>query len=431
MTVATDQTGAMAYPPQPLPEQFCNLGRLVDSLAARDLDGIVVTSPYNTFYLSGFKGIAHKSDEPRPYAVILSRHQPDHPVLVVADYYVSSLLDQPTWIKDVRSFRAVMLPLDLPPRECDLDRFLPQPGLNIDWVKNARGHYADTIGAACRQALADLGLASGRVAFDDLRFGHLLAMDSVTITDGYDPMMYARCVKTPAEIELLRRATRLNEQAICTTIGQWQRGMTWREFNHAYHRTVIDLGGFVRDPGAMVWGHPCGGDRAVTLQTALEDFVVEPGLHIMFDCHGTLDLYCWDGGKTWVVDGEAAGDARRYAEATAEASAAVLEAMRPGVRISELQRIGRSVYSKVGVPDADAVLIFFHGLGLSHMDLEQHTSDGEPNVDWRLEDNMVVPLHILYPGDEHHRIWLEEVIRVTPDGGEALFDWGLDPLIAT
>ena len=145
-----------------------------------------------------------------------------------------------------------------------------------------RSHYADTIGAACRQALADLGLASGRGAFDDLRFGHLLAMDSVTITDGYDPMMYARCVKTPAEIELLRRAARLNEQAICTTIGQLQRGMTWREFNHAYHKTVIDLGGFVRGPG-----------------------------------------------------------------------------------------------------------------------------------------------------DEHHRIWLEEVIRVTSDGGEALFDWGLDPLIAT
>ena len=83
------------------------------------------------------------------------------------------------------------------------------------------------------------------------------------------------------------------------------------------------------------------------------------------------------------------------------------------------------------MPDADAVLIFFHGLGLSHMDLEQLTSEGKPNVDWRLDDNMVVPLHILYPRDEHHRIWLEEVIRVTSDRGEALFDWGLDPLIAT
>jgi hypothetical protein len=26
--------------------------------------------------------------------------------------------------------------------------------------------------------------------------------------------------------------------------------------------------------------------------------VVEPGTHVMFDCHGTIDLYCWDGGKT-------------------------------------------------------------------------------------------------------------------------------------
>jgi hypothetical protein len=27
------------------------------------------------------------------------------------------------------------------------------------------------------------------------------------------------------------------------------------------------------------------------------------------DCHGTIDLYCWDGGKTWVVEGEPEGAA--------------------------------------------------------------------------------------------------------------------------
>jgi hypothetical protein len=30
-----------------------------------------VTAPWNVFYLTGFNGIAHKSDEPRPYAVIV------------------------------------------------------------------------------------------------------------------------------------------------------------------------------------------------------------------------------------------------------------------------------------------------------------------------------------------------------------------------
>jgi len=51
---------------KPLPEQFCNIGRLWDALEARGLDGIVATTSLNVFYLSGFNGIAHNADEPRP-----------------------------------------------------------------------------------------------------------------------------------------------------------------------------------------------------------------------------------------------------------------------------------------------------------------------------------------------------------------------------
>ena len=419
----------ISFPPRVLPKQLCNIERLVDALTMRNLDGVVVSSPYNTYYLSGFKGIAHKADEPRPYSVVFSRHQPDHPVLLVADYYVGSLIKQPTWIEDIRAFRAVMLPLDLPPQEGDLERFLPTDIDGVPWARNLRTHYSDNIAQSCRQAMTDLGLGSGRVAFDDLRFGQQLGMEDVDVLDGYDPMMYARCVKTDVEIELLKRATTVNEEAICKSINAWGPGMLWQEFNHEYHKAVVELGGFVRDPGAMVWGNPCGGDPAVTLHSRLDDFVMEPGMNILFDCHGTIDLYCWDGGKTWVVDGELKGDAKQYANATAAAATAVMEAMRPGTRISELQRVGRAVYRTSGVAGADDVLIFFHGLGLSHMELEQFDVDGVPNHDWQLEANMVVPLHILYPGDEHHRIWIEEVVRVTPDGGEPFFSWGLDPLI--
>ena len=180
----------------------------------------------------------------------------------------------------------------------------------------------------------------------------------------------------------------------------------------------------------MVWGHPRGGDAAITLQTGLDDFVVDAGMHVMFDCHGTLDLYCWDGGKTWVVDGEPQGDAKRYARATAEVGETLLGAMRPGTKISELQATARRAYRKAGVPGADAAIIFFHGLGLSHMDLEQTTADGRPNGDWALEEGMVVPLHVLYPGDEHHRMWLEEVALITRDGGQPLFTWGLEVITA-
>ena len=80
------------------------------------------------------------------------------------------------------------------------------------------------------------------------------------------------------------------------------------------------------------------------------------------------------------------------------------------------------------MPDAEKAIIFFHGLGLSHMDLELQDADGKANVDWVLEKGMVVPAHLLYPGGERERLWLEEVVVVENDGGRPLFNWGYEAL---
>jgi hypothetical protein len=80
------------------------------------------------------------------------------------------------------------------------------------------------------------------------------------------------------------------------------------------------------------------------------------------------------------------------------------------------------------VPDPASAVIFFHGLGLSHMDIELRTADGNSNVDWMLEDGMVVPVHLLYPGGEKERFWLEDVVAIGADGGKPLFSWGFGPL---
>ena len=394
----------------PLPERFCNLERLLDAMAARGLDGIVASTPLNVFYLSGFNGIAHKADEPRPYALVLSRHAPEHPILVIADYYLATFLAQPSWVRDIRPFRAVMMPLDRAPQHEDIDRFIPSDSLQLDWVRAARERYAFDKTTALRGALAELGLERGKVAHD--------AVD----VEAYDALMYARAVKTPTEVELLRRATALNRAAIERTVKSWHKGMRWRELNRAYHAAATDLGGFVRDPGAMVWGHPRGAEAALTLQTGLEDFEVEAGVHVMFDCHGTLDLYCWDGGKTWVVGGEASAEGRRNLRATAQVAEALVSEMKPGARPSELQGRGRALYRKAGIADADAAVIFFHGLGLSHWDIDGAAAD------WPLEAGMVVPLHMVVPGGESSRAWLEEVVLITPQGGEPFFGWGYEPL---
>jgi Xaa-Pro aminopeptidase len=414
--------------PTPGDRQFCNLDRLLHAMGARNLDGIVATSAQNLFYLTGFNAIAHKSDEPRPYAVVLSRHAPERPVAVVADYYLATFLARPGWVEDVRPFRAVMMPLDLPPARADIDRFIPAAG--AAGFEGARQHYAFDMGTALGGALRDLGLERGRLAFDDPGFAMRLGFDASRIEDGYDALMFARAVKTEPEMRLLERATRLNEAAIRRTVASWKPGATWRELGQAYARAAVDLGGFVRDPGAMVWNHPQGTDASISLQAGRDEGELERGTHVMFDCHGTLDLYCWDGGKTWVAGGEPEGAGKRNAAATGRVAEALLEAMRPGARVSSLQSLARAAYRKAGLPDAERAVIFFHGLGLSHMDIEQRTADGKANGDWALEKGMVVPMHLLVPGGERERYWLEEVVAVTEDGGRPLFSWGFGPLSA-
>ena len=192
---------------------------------------------------------------------------------------------------------------------------------------------------------------------------------------------------------------------------------------------MVDLGGFVRDPGGMVWGHPRGADPGADAATGLEDGEVEPGTHVMFDCHGTLDLYCWDGGKTWVVEGEPEGGAKQFADATVAVAEALLEAMRPGARVSQLQARAREVYRKAGVPDPASAVIFFHGLGLSHMDIEQthrrrdvRTPTGCSRTAWWRRCTSSTP------AASTSALWLEEVVAITPDGGRPLFSWGFAPL---
>jgi Xaa-Pro aminopeptidase len=418
-----------AFPRKPLPKRFCNLDRVLYALKARGLDAIVATVPTNVFYLSGFNGVAHKSDEPRVSAVILSRHAPEHPIMVVADYYLATFLAQPTWIGDIRPFRAVMMPLDLPARKSDIDRFIPPADGGKPWIAHARKHYAFDIGGALKGALRELRLERARVAFDDRGFGLRLGIEGLTVADGYDPMMFARAIKTPVEHDLIRRATRLNESAIRRTIARWHKGATWRDLNLAYMCSVAELGGFVRDPGGMVWGHPRGTDQTIMLATGFEDSEVEVGTHVMFDCHGTIDLYCWDGGKTWIVGGEAEGDAKRWAKATSAVAETLIAAMKPGARIKELQALARATYRSAGVPDPDRAVVFFHGLGLSHMELELMTADGvAQGGDWVLEEGMVAPVHLLYPGGQFDRSWCEEVVEIRHDGGRPLFSWGYDPI---
>ena len=181
MSQLTQPMSEKAFDRNPLPKRFCNLERVLYALQVRNLDGVVVTIPQNVFYLTGFNAIAHKSDEPRVCAVVLSRHAPEHPIMVVADYYLASFLTQETWVEDIRPFRAVMMALDLPAQRSDIDRFIPAHAFGNPWIETARAFYTFEMNSGLEGALKELKLKTANVAFDDLGFGMRLGVEGMTV----------------------------------------------------------------------------------------------------------------------------------------------------------------------------------------------------------------------------------------------------------
>ncbi len=405
-------------------ERFCNLDRLARLMDSRGVDAVLAASPNNVYWLSGFNLPAHKSDEPRPLAVLLAREAPEAPVMVLPDFYLGAAAAHSGWIEDIRPFRAILLPFDQPSRgRADLDRFVA-PGDRPNWFPGAADRYAPDMVAALERAVADLGLAGKRIAADETRLAARLS--GIHVEDGYGLLMSARSVKTPAEVDLMRAATAVNRAAIEESIDAWTPGMTWRDLCAAYHAAALARGGFVHDPGAMVLAN--GSDSPVpVIASEADDYELEPGMRIMFDCHGTKDRYCWDGGKTWIVGSEGAEAAGRLARATADVMVEIEERMVPGARISALQAAGRAVYRKHGLSLAEDALIFFHGLGLSHLDQEVD-AEGAVTGDFAVEAGMAIATHIYYPGDRRERMWLEDIALIGEAGpAESIFGWDFLP----
>src|SRR5205823_881476 len=147
-------------------------------------------------------------------AVVISRHAPEHPVIVVAEFDLAYFRYQPSWISDVRPYATLLLPFDIPPGPAVLDRFIPVNERSSKWAQDARAAYAPSLIEGIRAALHDLGLAKGRVGFDDLRLANSIKLRSdVDIVDAYGTLKYVRQVKTAAELKLLRTATQLNQLA--------------------------------------------------------------------------------------------------------------------------------------------------------------------------------------------------------------------------
>ena len=417
---------------EPEATRLCNYERLLDTLQVRELGGLVSHYGPNVFYVAGHASRRLQVHEANPYGVVLvARDEPDHPILIVPEFEVQFFLHHPTWIEDIRAYRSLMVPMDLAWDRTAIDRFLPDAARDIDWVANAREHYYGDLSTAVVQAMEDLGLNRGKVGFDNPWLASSLRErlePALETADAYGLMKHVRSVKTAGEVWRMRAATAANQRIQEELVREFQLGMTWRELELAYIRKAFEVGGFVVDRTTLHWANTPGQDPHLSMAAPWDaDFEIEPGMSIMFDSHGTWNNYNWDGGKTWYVLAEPTGLGARAAGACRDSIEEVIENMRPGRKMSELHAIGRRAFERHGLPRVDWALVYFHGLGIENSDREAGNSG---DFDWRLEEGQVVAAHVVYPGDDRTRSYVEEIGVVRKDGLEPFFTWDHEPLLS-
>ena len=201
----------------------------------------------------------------------------------------------------------------------------------------------DSFDDAVVDAVARAGL-TGRVGLDSgaVDLAPAISGEGADPVDATDWMYDLRAVKLPAEVERLRIAARLAEQAIDAAIYEASAGISEIELANVVAATMADGGGAPRFTVVT------SGPRSALSDARPTDRALRPGDLLRFDVGCTFDGYWSDIGRTAVVGEPDDLQATRYAAILA-GEEAQLRTVQPGVTAERLFDVAVSTVEASGL----------------------------------------------------------------------------------
>ena len=204
----------------------------------------------------------------------------------------------------------------------------------------------------------ELGVESTRMRFLELMYlGD--AFPEAAFVDASDCLADLRITKDPAEIDKMRKAARIAEQALCSTLQGLQEGMSEKA---VANELIIQLLRAGSDPGLpfspiVAFGENSANPHAVPTERALQ-----PGDLILVDWGAAHHGYLSDITRTFTY-GEVDPELLQVGEIVLRANQAGRDAGRPGVDAGTVDRAARAVIEAAGYGHA-FIHRTGHGLGL-------------------------------------------------------------------
>ena len=287
----------------------------------------------------------------------------------------------------------------------------------FSWVQNVvvTSQFDKEIAARLPAGTKRLAVAGYRYLPLPVYLGLRESRPEVNLVDGSTAYLRTRMLKSPAEIEVLRRCAQITDCAGQKFLELVCEGAIERDLAAAAEYAMKSVGGdevsFTTQVGR--------GERTSRVVVYPGDGMVLSGDPVQLDCGATHHGYRGDLSRV-AVAGKPDPEYLRMLIATEEMYERCLEAMRPGVRASDVARVGINVAKAHGLeeflyrsPNHEPGFVG-HGIGCHYSE----PPELHPEDDTVLEENMAIVVEPILMRPGVGGVKIEDLVAVTRGGTE-------------
>ncbi len=386
------------------------------ALARGGIDAVIATSRENVEYVTGHENPTHALMKA---SLIFAVYAPaaDPPAsAIIPTLEVETFLASRSWVTDLHLVGLFSRAQD--------GSAMDEIGRAGTALADAAQRHTTAIGALV-ETLTQRGLQRATIALDESGLSqegwHAVAraLPDARLVPGSALLWTIRVVKTPAEIERLREASRLTELAVATMLARIEPGMRDRDMARAYNGVLVEHDAV---PSFVMFA---SGSATAQPHLLTSDRVIQPGDLLRWDVGCTYRSYYSDTARA-VTLGEPTDRQKRIWGLLAQGVEDAIALARPGADPADLYHAAMAPMRQAQLPDCERFHCG-HGIGIAIYDPPVITASDPmasvfriPRAEGGLEVGTVFNIEAGYYIQGAEGFLCEDTLVVTPDGHERL-----------